>query len=214
MHAAENNELRLWSCGLLGELERIPGDIGELNDLVTLIVMSQDEEPVAECLLGCQGTRDKIGVGRRGEIPGALDPSFAIRICLLTEQEQGQRGLLRFDERACHGKSLPNRARPQAGRLAPRRGSCNSGNNPASRAAITPGGARNSFTKKDDYMSDVMDTETADGIVLTAEAASKVKTLLEAEGRDDLTLRIAVQPGAVRALLPTSSTTATSMETS
>ncbi|MCH1447433.1 MAG: iron-sulfur cluster insertion protein ErpA, partial [Candidatus Nanopelagicales bacterium] len=43
-------------------------------------------------------------------------------------------------------------------------------------------------------MSDVMDTETADGIVLTDEAASKVKTLLEAEGRDDLTLRIAVQP--------------------
>ena len=67
MHAAENNELRLWSCGgLLGELERIPGDIGELNDLVTLIVMAQDEEPFAEFLLGCQGTRDKIGVGRRG----------------------------------------------------------------------------------------------------------------------------------------------------
>ena len=64
-------------------------------------------------------------------------------------------------------------------------------------------------------MSDVMDTETADGIVLTDEAASKVKTLLEAEGRDDLTLRIAVQPGAVRAFATSSSsTTATSMETS
>ena len=49
-------------------------------------------------------------------------------------------------------------------------------------------------------MSDVMDTETADGIVLTDEAASKVKTLLEAEGRDDLTLRIAVQPGGCSGL--------------
>ena len=49
-------------------------------------------------------------------------------------------------------------------------------------------------------MSDVMDTETAGGIVLTDEAASKVKTLLEAEGRDDLTLRIAVQPGGCSGL--------------
>jgi len=171
-----------------------------LNDLVTLIVMSQNEEPIAQCLLGCESSRDEIGVGRRGEIPGTVDPSLAIRIRLLTEQEQGQRGLLRFDERACHGESLPNRARPQARRLAPCRGSCNSGNNPASRAVITPGGARNRSTKKDEYMSDVMDTETADGIVLTDEAASKVKTLLEAEGRDDLTLRIAVQPGGCSGL--------------
>lgn len=49
-------------------------------------------------------------------------------------------------------------------------------------------------------MSDVMDTQTADGIVLTDEAASKVKTLLEAEGRGDLTLRIAVQPGGCSGL--------------
>ena len=49
-------------------------------------------------------------------------------------------------------------------------------------------------------MSDVMDTETADGIVLTDEAANKVKTLLEAEGRDDLALRIAVQPGGCSGL--------------
>ena len=52
-------------------------------------------------------------------------------------------------------------------------------------------------------MSDVMSsdtTETTDGIILTDEAASKVKTLLEAEGRDDLTLRIAVQPGGCSGL--------------
>ena len=34
---------------------------------------------------------------------------------------------------------------------------------------------------------------------LTDTASSKVKTLLDAEGRDDLALRIAVQPGAVAA---------------
>lgn len=38
------------------------------------------------------------------------------------------------------------------------------------------------------------------GIVLTDAAALKVKTLLEAEGRDDLTLRVAVQPGGCSGL--------------
>ena len=44
------------------------------------------------------------------------------------------------------------------------------------------------------------ETTTTDGIVLTDAAASKVKALLEAEGRDDLTLRIAVQPGGCSGL--------------
>ena len=38
------------------------------------------------------------------------------------------------------------------------------------------------------------------GIVLTDEAASKVKNLLEQEGRDDLQLRVAVQPGGCSGL--------------
>ncbi|WP_396230176.1 HesB/IscA family protein, partial [Frankia sp. CpI1-P] len=41
-------------------------------------------------------------------------------------------------------------------------------------------------------------TETAtqsSTVILTDTAAGKVKTLLEQEGRDDLKLRIAVQPG-------------------
>ncbi len=46
-----------------------------------------------------------------------------------------------------------------------------------------------------------MAAETStDGIVLTDTAASKVKTLLEAEGREDLALRIAVQPGGCSGL--------------
>ena len=44
------------------------------------------------------------------------------------------------------------------------------------------------------------ETTTTDGIVLTDAAASKVKALLEAEGRDDLTLRTAVQPGGCSGL--------------
>src|SRR3954466_1452778 len=40
----------------------------------------------------------------------------------------------------------------------------------------------------------------AQGIILTAEAAAKVKSLLEQEGRDDLSLRVAVQPGGCSGL--------------
>jgi iron-sulfur cluster assembly accessory protein len=43
-------------------------------------------------------------------------------------------------------------------------------------------------------------TAAATGIVLTAEAAGKVKSLLEQEGRDDLALRVAVQPGGCSGL--------------
>jgi len=39
-----------------------------------------------------------------------------------------------------------------------------------------------------------------DGIVLTGTASSKVATLLEQEGRDDLALRVAVQPGGCSGL--------------
>jgi iron-sulfur cluster assembly accessory protein len=39
-----------------------------------------------------------------------------------------------------------------------------------------------------------------DGIILTDEAAAKVKALLEGEGREDLALRVAVQPGGCSGL--------------
>ena len=39
-----------------------------------------------------------------------------------------------------------------------------------------------------------------DGILLTDEAASKVSSLLAQEGRDDLALRVAVQPGGCSGL--------------
>lgn len=39
------------------------------------------------------------------------------------------------------------------------------------------------------------------GVKLTDQAVSKVKSLLEAEGRDDLRLRIAVEPGGCSGLI-------------
>jgi iron-sulfur cluster assembly accessory protein len=43
-------------------------------------------------------------------------------------------------------------------------------------------------------------TAVSDGIVLTQTAADKVRALLDAEGRDDLSLRVAVQPGGCSGL--------------
>jgi iron-sulfur cluster assembly accessory protein len=42
--------------------------------------------------------------------------------------------------------------------------------------------------------------ETTQTVVLSERAASKVKNLLEQEGRDDLALRVAVQPGGCSGL--------------
>jgi len=43
-------------------------------------------------------------------------------------------------------------------------------------------------------------SETTQSVILTDTAAGKVKSLLEQEGRDDLALRIAVQPGGCSGL--------------
>jgi len=43
-------------------------------------------------------------------------------------------------------------------------------------------------------------TEQASGVLLTDGAAAKVKHLLDQEGRDDLALRVAVQPGGCSGL--------------
>ena len=48
--------------------------------------------------------------------------------------------------------------------------------------------------------SETVADQTAVGIVLSDAAASKVKTLLEQEGREDLQLRVAVQPGGCSGL--------------
>ncbi|REF34914.1 HesB/IscA family protein [Thermasporomyces composti] len=47
---------------------------------------------------------------------------------------------------------------------------------------------------------DVTQQERQEGVVLTDAAAAKVKSLLEQEGRDDLRLRLAVQPGGCSGL--------------
>ena len=42
--------------GLLSKLERVAAEVGEFDDVVALVVMSEDEESVAEFLSGCADT--------------------------------------------------------------------------------------------------------------------------------------------------------------
>lgn len=51
-----------------------------------------------------------------------------------------------------------------------------------------------------DSTADTTTEASTDGVTLTDGAASKVKSLLEQEGRTDLALRIAVQPGGCSGL--------------
>ena len=48
--------------------------------------------------------------------------------------------------------------------------------------------------------SEAVQTETASGVILSDVASGKVRTLLEQEGRTDLRLRVAVQPGGCSGL--------------
>src|SRR5579875_3259482 len=53
MHATENDVIGIGpSGGLLSELERIAAKIGILDDLITLIVMAQNDQPRAQRLFG------------------------------------------------------------------------------------------------------------------------------------------------------------------
>ncbi|WP_029088550.1 HesB/IscA family protein [Brevibacterium album] len=50
-------------------------------------------------------------------------------------------------------------------------------------------------------MTVTQETTAAHGVELSAEAAEKVRSLLQQEGRDDLRLRVAVQPGGCSGLI-------------
>src|SRR5438309_5929284 len=56
------------------------------------------------------------------------------------------------------------------------------------------------MTVQDTNATEQSTTEQASGVVLTDGAAAKVKHLLDQEGRDDLALRVAVQPGGCSGL--------------
>jgi hypothetical protein len=110
--SAEHNELSLRVSGsLLGQLERVASDIGKFDDLIALVMVTEDENPVTEGSFCCTRAIDQIGVRWGGEIPGAFDSSLALGVCFLPEKEQGQWGGGWFDKRSGHSLSVALGAR-------------------------------------------------------------------------------------------------------
>ena len=92
VHAAEDDELGLGMRGrLLRQLERVAGGVGELDDLVALIVMAEDVETIAQRRLGGRGPRDQVGIAGGGQVARALDTALAARVGAVAQQEQGER---------------------------------------------------------------------------------------------------------------------------
>ena len=92
MDAAENDELGVGSCcGFLGELEGVARDVGEPDDLVTLVVVPEDEHPISERRLRCSSARDEVGVACGRQIARALDASLARRVRAPAEQHEVHR---------------------------------------------------------------------------------------------------------------------------
>ena len=103
VHAAEDDVRRVRAGGrLLGQLEGVAGDVGELDDLVALVVVAEHEDPVAERGLGGAGALDEAGVGGRRQVAGALDAALGGEVAAVTEDEQGQRGVAWLLSRCAH----------------------------------------------------------------------------------------------------------------
>ena len=89
VHAAEDDELRVRPRGrLAGQLERVAGDVGELDDLVALVVVAEHEDPLAERCLGGESSGHEVRVGRRGQVAGALHASLGLQVHATAQRKQ------------------------------------------------------------------------------------------------------------------------------
>src|SRR5690606_33315516 len=91
VHTAEHDVLGLRAGGgVPGQLEGVARDVGELDDLVTLVVVAEDEDLVAQLLLGRAGAFHQVRVGRGGQVAGTLHTALALGVGLTAEEQQGE----------------------------------------------------------------------------------------------------------------------------
>ena len=89
MDAAKNDELGLlMSVDLLSELVRVAGVVGELDDLITLIVMAEDNQPAAERGSGGRDARVHLRIGQTDVALGQRLPLG--QVLLLVRRENWQ----------------------------------------------------------------------------------------------------------------------------
>ena len=90
--AAEDDVRRLGlRCGLARELERVAGDVGELDDLVALVVVAEHEDLVAEPSLGCSRALDQVRVRRGRQVAGALHAALAVGVGVAAQEQELER---------------------------------------------------------------------------------------------------------------------------
>jgi hypothetical protein len=93
VHAAEHDELGLGAGrGVAGQLERVARDVGELDDLVALVVVTEDEQAIAERGLGGGGAGHEVGVAGGREFARTVDAPLASGVATPAEQQQGGGG--------------------------------------------------------------------------------------------------------------------------
>src|SRR5580658_7031096 len=92
MNAAEHHELGGWHRGrVASELERVTGDVGKSDHLVTLVMMAKYERTVAKPGPGLLGPPHQGGIGLGGQFSRAGDAALGVRIRSWAEHEQRKR---------------------------------------------------------------------------------------------------------------------------
>ena len=87
MHTTEHDELAVGAGRCLpGKLERIPGDVGELDYFVTLIVVAEHENPVAQGGFRSPRALHQVGIAGGRKLARAVHTSFRARVRLLAKQ--------------------------------------------------------------------------------------------------------------------------------
>ena len=104
----------------LGQLERVAGDVGELDHLVALVVVAEHEDPVAERGLGRAGPLDQVGVAGRGQVAGTVDAALGAGVAAAAQQQQGGGSRRRLVQLRSRHPIVP-RARPQPATVWPAR---------------------------------------------------------------------------------------------
>ncbi len=89
MHAAEHDELGLGMLrDLAGEAERVADVVGELDHLIALVVMAEDDQPIAERRPRSRDAAIELFV-RQAKIP--LGERLALRDMRLLELRQDRK---------------------------------------------------------------------------------------------------------------------------
>ena len=112
VHAAEHDVLGVGpGRRLAGQLERVAGHVGELDDLVALVVVAEHEHPVAERRLRGRGARPtRSGSLGGGSSPGQSTPRLGRRVAAPAEQQQGGGGVDGFGPGRRHASMVPRGA--------------------------------------------------------------------------------------------------------